>query len=211
MNSDAEPVNRLTSSYTDPVTHTPAYKETSVQMTVLERAGRRIRCRGPIRATAIRRRRREWKWSASGSGAATITSRAMGWCRFETARNSYHAWTGEVEHGTADCFGSRTARSARRAARGWRKRPAQHAEALLGCYELIEQVHDAGVFQVLRGALSAGGKMVETAVEARRRREAIRALRNAIILARCWGAINPELLQCFANAVGETLGSAKSR
>ena len=30
-----EPVNRLTSSHTDPITHTPAYKETSVNMKVL--------------------------------------------------------------------------------------------------------------------------------------------------------------------------------
>jgi len=39
MNSVEEPVNRLTSSYTDKVTHTPAYKETSVQLKVLEETG----------------------------------------------------------------------------------------------------------------------------------------------------------------------------
>jgi formate dehydrogenase major subunit len=39
MNSVDEPVNRLTSSYTDQVTHTPAYKETSVRMTVLKPEG----------------------------------------------------------------------------------------------------------------------------------------------------------------------------
>jgi formate dehydrogenase major subunit len=39
MNSTAEPVNRLTSSYTDKATHTPAYKETSVRMKVLEERG----------------------------------------------------------------------------------------------------------------------------------------------------------------------------
>jgi formate dehydrogenase major subunit len=39
MNSTEEPVNRLTSSYTDKVTHTPAYKETSVRMTVLQEQG----------------------------------------------------------------------------------------------------------------------------------------------------------------------------
>ena len=39
MNSTDEPVNRLTSSHTDKVTHTPAYKETSVQMTVLPEQG----------------------------------------------------------------------------------------------------------------------------------------------------------------------------
>ena len=39
MNSVREPVNLLTSSYTDKDTHTPAYKETSVRMQVLEEAG----------------------------------------------------------------------------------------------------------------------------------------------------------------------------
>jgi formate dehydrogenase major subunit len=39
MNSTEEPVNRLTSSHTDKTTHTPAYKETSVQMLVLGETG----------------------------------------------------------------------------------------------------------------------------------------------------------------------------
>ena len=39
MNSSLEPVNRLTSSCTDRVTHTPAYKEVSVNLTVLSQNG----------------------------------------------------------------------------------------------------------------------------------------------------------------------------
>ena len=39
MNSVEEPVNRLTSSYTDKVTHTPAYKETSVHLKLLGENG----------------------------------------------------------------------------------------------------------------------------------------------------------------------------
>jgi formate dehydrogenase major subunit len=39
MNSTAEAVNRLTSSHTDKATHTPAYKETSVQLRVLGQIG----------------------------------------------------------------------------------------------------------------------------------------------------------------------------
>ena len=38
MNSSESPVNRLTSSHTDKETHTPAYKETSVRMVVLDEA-----------------------------------------------------------------------------------------------------------------------------------------------------------------------------
>jgi formate dehydrogenase major subunit len=39
MTSIEQPVNRLTSSYTDRQTHTPAYKETSVQLKVLNETG----------------------------------------------------------------------------------------------------------------------------------------------------------------------------
>jgi formate dehydrogenase major subunit len=39
MNSTESPVNRLTSGHVDPVTHTPAYKEVSIRMTVLPETG----------------------------------------------------------------------------------------------------------------------------------------------------------------------------
>ncbi len=39
MNSVESPVNRLTSNHTDPVTNTPAYKETSIHMNVLAEVG----------------------------------------------------------------------------------------------------------------------------------------------------------------------------
>ena len=39
MNSTESPVNLLTGSHVDPVTHTPAYKETAVQMQILEPKG----------------------------------------------------------------------------------------------------------------------------------------------------------------------------
>jgi len=39
LNSVEEPVNKLTSSFTDRQTHTPAFKETAVNMTVLPEQG----------------------------------------------------------------------------------------------------------------------------------------------------------------------------
>jgi formate dehydrogenase major subunit len=39
MNSTERVVNRLTGSHTDPATHTPAYKETSVRLDVLPEIG----------------------------------------------------------------------------------------------------------------------------------------------------------------------------
>jgi uncharacterized protein YjgD (DUF1641 family) len=84
--------------------------------------------------------------------------------------------------------------------------PLSHAEALLDSYELLQQLHDHGVFELLRGALSASDKLIETSVDAAKSDESVRAIRNAIILGKMLGAINPEVLQCVALAAGETLG-----
>jgi hypothetical protein len=85
--------------------------------------------------------------------------------------------------------------------------PAEYAEALLDSYELLQQLHEARVFEVLRGVLSASDKVVETAVSATQI-GVDRALRNAIILGKMLGSINPELMQCYATAVGETLAAS---
>jgi uncharacterized protein YjgD (DUF1641 family) len=87
--------------------------------------------------------------------------------------------------------------------------PLEHAEALLDGYELLQQLHEHGVLDLLRGLLSASDKLVETATDAARSNESIRALRNAVILAKMLGSINPDLLQVIAVAAGETLGSEK--
>jgi uncharacterized protein YjgD (DUF1641 family) len=84
--------------------------------------------------------------------------------------------------------------------------PFKHAEALLDSYELLQQLHDHGVFELLRGALSASDKLIETAVDAAKSDESIRAIRNAMILGKVIGAINPDVLQCFATAASETMG-----
>ncbi len=87
--------------------------------------------------------------------------------------------------------------------------PAEHAEALLDAYALLEEMHDARIFSVLRGALSARDELMETAVGAAQTTEGIHALRNAIIFGRMMGSIHPELMQAIATAVGETLGSER--
>ena len=65
--------------------------------------------------------------------------------------------------------------------------PIEHAEALLDSYELLQQLHDHGVFELLRGALGASDKLIETAVDAAKSDESIRAIRNAIILGKMLG------------------------
>lgn len=87
--------------------------------------------------------------------------------------------------------------------------PEQHAEALLECYELVQQLHDSGALSLLRGVLRSGDLLLETTLNAAKSEESIRALRNAIILGKMLGSIDPELLQGCANAVSETLGCQK--
>ncbi len=84
--------------------------------------------------------------------------------------------------------------------------PMEHAEALLDGYELLEELHQHGVFDLLRGALGASDKIVETAIDAAKSAESVRAIRNAIILGKMLGSINPDVLEGVAVAVGKTLG-----
>src|SRR5215469_14082798 len=87
--------------------------------------------------------------------------------------------------------------------------PEQHAEALLESYELLQLLHDSGVLRLLRGALGSGDLLLETAVNAAKSDEAIRGLRNAVILAKMLGSIDPGLLQAYADAVSDTLSCQK--
>lgn len=88
--------------------------------------------------------------------------------------------------------------------------PEQYAQALLESFQLLQQLHDSGVLRLMRGTLSSGDMLLETAVNAAKSEEAIRGLRNAIALTKMLGTINPELLQGLARALNETFGSQKS-
>lgn len=87
--------------------------------------------------------------------------------------------------------------------------PAEHAEALLDSYVLLQQLNDHGVLQLLRGVLAASDKLIETTVDATKTDASVRAIRNAVILGKTLGAVNPEVLQCIATAASESLGSYK--
>ena len=87
--------------------------------------------------------------------------------------------------------------------------PAEHAEALLDAIELLQELHERRVFELLRGALSASDKIIDTAAKASDTPESIHALRNLIIIGKMLGSINPELMQSIAVAAESTLGSER--
>lgn len=88
--------------------------------------------------------------------------------------------------------------------------PAEHAAALLDGYELLQELHERGVMTTLRGVLSAGDKIVETAAAEASSQQAIRAMRNGILLFQMLSSIDPEVLQGTCVAVTQTFGNAKA-
>ena len=79
--------------------------------------------------------------------------------------------------------------------------PAEHAEALLSGYEVIQGLHDAGILNLLRGVLFSGEQVLEDAVDAANKPGSLAAIRNLVILARLAESINPEQFEKLALAL----------
>jgi uncharacterized protein YjgD (DUF1641 family) len=91
------------------------------------------------------------------------------------------------------------------------KAPAEHAEALLAGFEVLQALHDQGVLEILRGVLEGGNKILEIVVEAAKTPEAIRGIRNFMIMSKMLGSIDPELLKKLAEAIPDVIeGEAKA-
>ncbi len=83
--------------------------------------------------------------------------------------------------------------------------PAEHAEALLAAYEVLQGLHDRGVFELMRGALGSGDKVLDIAVRAAESPASLRAIRNLLLLINMLGEIDPAVLKAFTQAAPEAL------
>jgi len=83
--------------------------------------------------------------------------------------------------------------------------PAQHAEALLAAYEVLQGLHNAGALDLMRGALGSRDKVLGVAVQAAESPQSIRALRNLLLLSNMLSEIEPEILKSFTQAVPRAL------
>jgi uncharacterized protein YjgD (DUF1641 family) len=86
--------------------------------------------------------------------------------------------------------------------------PAEHAEALLAVYDLLQGLHDRGILDTLKGAVSSSDFILETAVETANTPDNIRAIRNLLLLSKLLGGIDPELLGRLAGAIPEGIAQA---
>ena len=79
--------------------------------------------------------------------------------------------------------------------------PEEHAEALLSAYEVLQQLHERGVLEIMRGGLLASDEIMEKAVDAAKTPEGIRAIRNLLFFGRILGSIEPEWFQGVFQAI----------
>jgi uncharacterized protein YjgD (DUF1641 family) len=89
--------------------------------------------------------------------------------------------------------------------------PASHADALLAAYDLLQQLHDRGILDTLNGALTSSDFILETIVETAKTPEAIRTIRNLVLLSKLLGSIEPELLNRIAGAIPEGLAKTPTK
>ena len=88
--------------------------------------------------------------------------------------------------------------------------PVEHAEAILSGYEVLQGLHDRQLLEMMRGVLGSEGKVLEVAIETMKSPEAVRGIRNLIILAKIIGSIDPALLSALAGAIPQAISQAKS-
>jgi uncharacterized protein YjgD (DUF1641 family) len=89
--------------------------------------------------------------------------------------------------------------------------PAEHVEALLAVYDILQGLHDRGILAALRGLLSASDFVLETAVETAKTPDVIRRIRNLILLSNKLDSIEPELLGHLIDSVPEGLAKASAK
>ncbi len=82
-----------------------------------------------------------------------------------------------------------------------RNAPAEHADALLSGYELLQLLHDRGVLNLLRGMVAGGDALVSTLTAAVDTPESIRAIRNFLLLTKFFASIPPDVLSSLADTV----------
>jgi uncharacterized protein YjgD (DUF1641 family) len=79
--------------------------------------------------------------------------------------------------------------------------PVEHAAAVLSAYGLLEELHESGMLDLLRGAVGTGEEIVKKSSSFAAKPESIRTMRNLLILGDLLGSINPDTLHRITDGV----------
>lgn len=78
--------------------------------------------------------------------------------------------------------------------------PAEHAEAVLSAYELLEQLHEKGILELLTGLLTAGETVVNHVVGIISSPQAITATRLALMIVNMLDSIDANKISAALSA-----------
>src|SRR5437879_4642725 len=86
--------------------------------------------------------------------------------------------------------------------------PEEHGEAILVAYDVLQELHDRGVLEIVRGALAASDDILERVVDNAKTPEAVRAIRNLIFWRQILGSIEPDWFKGIFQAIPEGIAQA---
>jgi uncharacterized protein YjgD (DUF1641 family) len=81
------------------------------------------------------------------------------------------------------------------------KAPAEHAEALLLAYDVLEEAHKKGLLDLLHGAIGAKDTIFTTLSKYAAQPEGIAAIRNLLTAAKILTKLDPKILDQIAEAM----------
>jgi uncharacterized protein YjgD (DUF1641 family) len=82
-----------------------------------------------------------------------------------------------------------------------RDAPAEHAEAILSAFEVLQLLHDRGVLNLVRGLLAAGDELADIVTASLNTPESIRSIRNVLLLVKLLGSLPPEAVHNVSDAL----------
>jgi uncharacterized protein YjgD (DUF1641 family) len=85
--------------------------------------------------------------------------------------------------------------------------PAEHAEALLAAYEVLQGLHNNGILELLRGVLGSSDEVLEIAVETAKSPQSLRSIRNLILVINMLGDIDPDQLKILTTTTADAVKS----
>jgi uncharacterized protein YjgD (DUF1641 family) len=80
--------------------------------------------------------------------------------------------------------------------------PVEHAAAVLDAYDLLQQLHEKGLLDLVKGLLSAGDTVVDRVVDVVSSKEMVNALRIALIFSNLLSSIDPDQLHAAIAEAG---------
>ena len=88
--------------------------------------------------------------------------------------------------------------------------PTEHAEALLSIYQLLQQLHDTGTLDLLRGMFGAGDAVVNHVVDIVSKPEMVNLLRSGLAIGGLIANIDPEVLDAAIKGTPEERRTKKT-